>query len=535
MVLQVSLPAHSLVPKCTSCGITLQKTEPQAAGYFIEPKASVPDAQKAAKANPTRLTDKIFDDHFRDLSDEDKSLLLNGAEMDLLSPRNRKPISPSQQERSGHQCLRCRNAHHRSAFDAAEYQTESVAQVMQRVPEDGHLVYVVSLVDFPLSLNEDVFRFRSAKSIQYVITKSDLLFPTNNLASRYGTQFFQDYMHRTYGVPQNHVHVVSGKSDWNTDTFLASIRNNSFFIGSVNSGKSTLLQLVMQVVRKQRESLPNARKERDRQKKQDDIISNARSYAAARLRLRMWEKQKTDIGPGSSFMPGFTRDIIPLELSKSTTVFDVPGFSSKHAAHLYDFLSAKSIKQLQKGALFHKHGTYLSKYVTAKEGQVVTVGGLFFLQVPRGCMYQVRNVINHKVHVFSNMEKAMQVWKDAKDPNAVRDVFLVDHLKTDVEKHVVPPFDGSCDIVLRGLGFVNIKATGARPDPATAEDVIIYLPKGISAVSRVPISKYITKTLSGRDKGGNVLRKEKWVQMSTKELKRYTGKEPFFWPIIPLQ
>ncbi|KAM9887126.1 hypothetical protein OXX79_013843, partial [Metschnikowia pulcherrima] len=102
-------------------------------------------------------------------------------------------------------------------------------------------------------------------------------------------------------------------------------------------------------------------------------------------------------------------------------------------------------------------------------------------------------------------------------------------------KHTVPPFDGSFDLVLRGLGFVNVKATGARPDPNNAEDLVVYLPKGVAAISRVPISKYITRTLSGRDKNGNVLRKEKWVQLSTKEIKRYTGKEAFFEQILPTQ
>lgn len=528
--------ADTLAPKCTSCGITLQKTKPEGEGYFIEPKLSTPAAAKAVKPTSSRLADKVFEEHFDGLSEEDKALLLNGAgddESNTVPLSKPQPKTQKRQVKNGHQCLRCRNAYHKSSFDASEYQTESVGQVMDRIPVDGNLIYVVSLVDFPMSLDEDVFRHRSAKSMQFVITKSDLLFPTNNLASKYGLQFFQDYMFRTYGVPRKQVHVVSGKSDWNTEVFLENVKDNSFFIGSVNSGKSTLLQLVAQVARKQRERLPNARKERIKQKEEDGFILNSRSYAAARERMKMWEKSKAENGPGASFMPGFTRGIIPIELSKSTTVFDVPGFSNVHSAHLYEFLSAGGIKQIQKGAMFHKCGTYLSRYFTAKEGQVVTVGGLFFLQVPRGCMFQIRNVLNHKIHIFSNMEKAMQVWKEPADPEAIRGLFLVDPLKTDIVKHVVPPFDGSFDLVLRGLGFVNIKATGARPDPEDAEDLVVYFPKGIAGISRVPISKYITRTLSGRDKRGNVLRKEKWVKLSTKEIKRYTGKGSFFLPILP--
>ncbi|KAM9908259.1 hypothetical protein OXX69_006103 [Metschnikowia pulcherrima] len=525
--------ADTLVPKCTSCGITLQKTAPENAGFYIEPKP--PSAEvKAAKA--IKSADKVFSERFSSLSDEDKALLLNGAEPDMIPTINaakHKAKSVPASEKEGRQCLRCRNAYHRSAFDASEYQVETVGQVMDRIPANGKLIYVVSSVDFPMSLDESVFRHRSAKSMQFVITKTDLFFQTNNLASRYGLQFFQDYMFRKYGVPRNQVFVVSGKADWNTDTFLDHVKDNSFFIGSVNSGKSTLLQSVAQIAKKQREKLPNARRERAKQKQQDGIILNARTYAAARERLKMWAKSKAENGPGASFMPGFTRGVIPLGISKAITVYDVPGFSGESAAHLYDFLSADSIKQLSKGALFHRTGTYLSKYVTAKEGQVVTVGGLFFLQVPRGCMFQVRNVINHKVHIFSNMEKAMEVWKHAKDPEAVRGLFLVDHAKTDLVKHTVPPFDGSFDLVLKGLGFVNVKATGARPDPKYAEDLVVYLPKGVAAISRVPISKYITRTLSGRDKNGNGLRKEKWVQLSTKEIKRYTGKEAFFEQILP--
>lgn len=507
-----ALLTERLVPKCTLCGITLQTTKPALPGYFIKP-AAVPAAPRV------RATDLAYEQALKDLSDEDKALLFDGAAPEPTPPKPAK----NRPQTAGHQCLRCREAHHRLKFDVAQFGHESVEQVMARVPAEAPLVYVVSATDFPLSLDAEVFRHRLPRTIDFVVTKADLFFATHSLACRYGLPFFQDYLHRAHGVRPERVRLVSGKTDWGTEQLLDTLRDLTMFIGAVNSGKLTLLQLLTLAAHERRARLPNARAEKRQQKEADAQLKSGRTYGALRQARRDTARFKSQHGPGVSHMPGFTRELVPVEVSPLVTLYDVPGFGS--AAPLYELVAPAGVKQLSKGVPFHKAGTYKARYETAREGQVVTVGGLFFMPVPAGCMYRVRNLVNHPVHVFLGMAKALQTWREPLNQRAVDGLFLVNNT-TRLRAFTVPPFDGSFDLVLRGLGFVNITATGRRPDPAAEQPLVVYLPEGIDATWREPIAKYTTRTLSGRDARGNVLRKENWARLSTTEVKRYSGKEP---------
>lgn len=506
------------MPKCTSCGVILQNHTSHTPGYFIDPSA-----QK--KTPRVKRLDQIYEANVKSLSDEDKQLLLNGATGDLLQ----RPFKDAPKI-TKFQCLRCRGAQYESQYDTASFKMESVLNVMQQIPSFAKVAYVLSAVDFPMSLNEDVFKFKSAKSMQFIVTKSDLLFPTKGTAMKKGLSFFQDYLERTYHVPRENVHLVSGSSDWGTDNILDHVRDRMFFIGSVNAGKSTLLQLLIFAAQKRQDALPNARKLRQQQKHENEAAN--KSYAAKREYKRQRAEYMVKNGPGVSFMPGYTQDIIPVPLSNTITVYDAPGFSTPASAHIAEFMSVPAIRQLNKGAPLYKHGLHTLSYQTAKGGQVITVGGLFFMQVPHGSMFRYRNMFNHKAYVFGSMESAMQSWREPKNPDAMQDVFFVDP-KANMVKHVVPPFHGSFDFVVRGLGFMNITATGAKPDPAHAADLVVYLPQGVEAASRLPITQFVTQTLTGKDKFGNPLRKEKWVRQSTTELKKYKGDVPLSRPVTP--
>lgn len=65
----------------------------------------------------------------------------------------------------------------------------------------------------------------------------------------------------------------------------------------------------------------------------------------------------TKVGPGVSYLPGFTRDVIPVEVGLKL-IYDVPGFSSDVSMHqLYNsFKSSKDIHRLIKGTQTFKMG-----------------------------------------------------------------------------------------------------------------------------------------------------------------------------------
>lgn len=522
----ISQITDSLVPRCNSCGIALQTTDSSQDGYYREPSPSAP------KNNPL---DRVFDSHFGKMSAEDQKLLLNGADNLVPSLKTEvRHLRANKKKESKIQCERCRHANYKASFDLAQFPIEPVSGVIESMPPGVPLVYVVSALDFPMSINEEVFKYRLPRLMKFVITKMDLLFANKDMVNKYGERFFQDYLERTYKVPRGNVFCVSGTSDWNGLALLDEIQDGLYIIGTVNSGKSTLILLLLHAVEKQKSELPNARRERQIQKLADEAIAQGRKppsrMSLVRLDIKKIAAFKTQHGPGTSYMPGFTRGNLPFQLTKNKVVYDVPGFSDSQNTRLYDILQPQDIKHLLKSKKVHKLGMYDSHYETVKAGQVLTVGGLFFLQVPQNAMLQVRNCLNHKPHVFKSLEKAMDVFRGPR-PVALKDVFLVDPSKAKLQKYIVPSFFGKKDIVFQFMGHIVITPVGSN---ASTEPFTIYLPEGIEAILRQPITNYITTTLSGRDAHGNPLRKENWKSKSTKEVKRWTGKIPFYSDLILL-
>lgn len=502
-----------LVPKCRSCGIKLQSISKDKPGFYIKQR-------QALKATTKNALDDVYTSVIQNLDQEERSLLKEGSQQlqALAITRQATNFTPSRSdnlksESTELECLRCRHVKFHLKFDNAELSIEPPTKVMESIPPWAKIVYVVSAQDFPMSLDSKVFQFWPARDMLFVVTKGDLLFRNNKTAQEKGLRFFQDYLQRTYDVTPEQVFMVSGQVNWGISKLLSSLHDDSFFIGSVNSGKSTLIQSLLYVQSLLRDKLKN-------QKKADSRDSSV----LRRRRIRDLQEFKERNGPGASYMPGFTRSILPIELCSQKTVFDVPGFGGGESDSLYKIITPAAMKQLQKGVNFHKLGVYTSHYDTIKEGQTATIGGLFFLTVPPQSMYRMRNMINHTIYVFKDHEKAISSWKNSANLPALRDVFLVDSELTELVRYEIPPFVGSVDLVFKNLGFITITATGGMPDDKVP--MVVYLPNEVSVCARVPISKYITKTLSGRDRKGDPLPKKDWVRYSTKEMKRYVGREP---------
>lgn len=524
-----SLITDTLLPKCSSCGVLLQSESKDSPGFFLDVQSAKVHVKKDDKTHNALLSL---------LSEEDRILLLNGASESVpdagseIGKLRKAQKQAKTLQNTKVQCTRCRDALFRSQFVAGQYNPDTVSQVMETIPPYANLVYVISALDFPMSLDPEVFKYRSAQSMQFVITKSDLLFATNALAGKYGLQFFQDYLWRMHQVPSSNVFCVSGQVDWSTDLVYKGIQDNSYFIGKVNSGKSTLILSLLHVAQKHRDNLPNARREVKLQKLQDNLLVHGKKptnrQALIKYNLAATKAFKQVHGPGTSYMPGFTRGILPFELSRTVTVYDVPGFSAI-STELSDIIAPENVKKLCKGQKLHRAGTYKSHYDTVKGGQIYTVGGLFMLQVPCDAMLQVRNMINHELHVFGNIDKAMHVWNNREQYPALRDVYVM-NATTPMRKWIIPSFYGMVDLVIGTFGYISIKPTGSFG----ADPFVVYVPEGIEVIIRQPITDYVTRTLAGRDKKGNVLRKEKWAALSVTEVKRYTGKTPFFSRLVPM-
>lgn len=510
----------------------LQTQDAAKPGYYVQP-GSRPKARKPADVKYEELMAKILD--------EDRALLANGADdvPDIKDElHNIRGIRKKQKDPSKVQCIRCRSAQYKAKFDLDQFQMESPEKIMESIPPASPIVYVVNAVDFPMSINSDVFKYVPASMMTFVVTKNDLLFPKNDLSIKYGERFFRDYLERVHKVPRENVYCVSGANEWNTMKLMEKLKDGLCFIGAVNSGKSTLILSLVHLSHKLKLEQPNSRREREFEKLTNQAIVQGRKPPGRMSLMRQGMKNASDFkqqhGPGVSYMPGFTRGMLPFQLSRNLTVWDVPGFSAKQNAHLHEILDAQNIKLLLKGRKLHKNGMFNSHYETVKPGQAATVGGLFFLETPADSlsMFQIRNCLNFDLHIFKNIDKAKETFATRTDP-AIVSKFIVEAKRAKLTKYIIPSFYGAIDLVFRTLGHITITPTGAK-DP-DAPPLAVYLPQGVEAIIRQPITKYVTTTLAGRDAKGNPLRKEKWVQKSVKEVKRYTGKTPFYSELVPVE
>ncbi|KAI3402842.2 LYS9 [Candida oxycetoniae] len=522
----IALPyLYSVDQKCRSCGVKLQDEDKDKPGYFIKPSAHLVHAKL-----PKRHEDIVFDRHLQSLSKENQELLINNFNVKKGSflptdSQNETPreilqnIYTVKSDKDSMDCIRCRNITFQTSFkmNHEQFPINELHQVVSQIPKSAPLVYLFSALDFPMGINPEIFKFRNPKDIYFIMTKTDNLVEKRNTAGqKYARTFLSDYLEREYGVPFENIFIASSKESWNVSELYRFIPNGSFVIGNINCGKSSAIKSLML----------------------DEELSNKKEQARE-VACKLLYKQKQrfvdsfnkKIGPGISFLPGFTRDIIPVNIGLKT-VYDVPGFSSNSQIHqlFKSFKSPKDIHRLIECNKAYKKGTYNSRYESFKGPQVLSFGGLAYLQLPMNAMYQIRNVTNFNIHQFSNIAKVREIAENI--PVSLENKFVVSNHSIDKQfnSFLVPPFYGSIDLVFENFGYVNIKPTGAKQ---TNELMKLYLYPGMQAIIRQPISNYVAKTFSGYDKNGNPLRKENIFKKSTFRLIRYSGKQPLFSKLIP--
>lgn len=525
--MQVSL-IYNLFASCNSCGIKLQNENPLKPGFYRPPSAG----PKLVKPE-----DESFNRLMNGLLMEDRKLLLNSSDATATLPQTvtaptAAATTTNIKKEGDIQCIRCREAMYKSNFSWDELPVESIDKIISTIPPDGNIVYIVNAVDFPFSLNRLIFKYRNPSQITFLVTKCDLLFPSAQLGNRYGATFFKDYLSRTHGADPEKVFVTSGMIDWNMKDIIKALPDNSYMVGGVNSGKSTVIKSLLYTMEKSKPNYLSSKQQTKLEKQQDRMINSnvANRHQHTKSQRKVEQKFKMTYGPGTSYMPGFTRGHIVHEIDGKTIV-DVPGFSANETHGIYGYLDPSTIKTLSKGVKVHKRGMYDSRYESVRNGQVLTIGGLFYLATPQNAVYQIKNCINHKFHVFTSMDKAISILQSIEKNKALENVFLVNKQSLDkLQKFIIPPFYGSIDLVIKNLGHLNITPTGKKIDN---EPLVIYLPEGVEAIIRQPLTRYITRSLAGRDKNGNPLRKELWKSKSVTHLQRFNGTTPFASLLIP--
>lgn len=505
-----------LFPQCRLCGVKLQTVDKTRPGYFVAGVAKQPLA-KTQKYDELELK----------LSDADRALLGLGP----LAATSTKAHSHDLELTTAPECTRCRDVQYRLQM-VQPLPPLGFHEMMDYVDPTAPVVVVVSALDFPMGFDGGIFRHRSPTDVRVVVNKADLWFSTNQKASKYGATFVEDYFAHKHGIPRHNVAVVLAKLGWNVAKLASWLPQDAHVVGHVNLGKLTLVgQLQLQHLRHEGDVPLTLLQRRQLEKLQDKGIHTTKAL----MKKRLHEKMALVVGPGTLYMPGYTRGVIATDISATKTIYDVPGYDVASGHGVFGLLNAQLLaegrhrfKHVSKGAKVFDKGDHWAHYESVtKRGQVLLFGGLFGVEFPGG-IFQVRNVTAIEPTKFRDYDKFEAVRAEPLAYDGMELKFFGVGTEN-LTRYIIPPFYGPVDVVLRGLGHLSITPTGRKE---LNDAIAVYLPPHLDAVARQPITGYIAKLLTGRDKNGNVLRKEN-MKKSTLALRRYAAKTPLTAQLIP--
>ncbi|EGV60841.1 Mitochondrial ribosome small subunit biogenesis protein [Yamadazyma tenuis] len=439
----------NLVSKCSSCGIQLQSTSAAAPGYI--PLVSHKPFQ--------RQEDTIYNKYTKHLDPEDMALLnLHPTAAESQHPRHKHTSDSSYKD-----CLRCRQIKHKHQFNSVEEtQNLSTTSIIDKVEHiNGQMVYAISAIDFPLGINKQLVN--QYKPI-VVITKCDLIFPQKETMAKF--PFYKEYMTAKFEIPPTNVFLVSSRRDWGLQTLNSVLQSNPqkyFIVGDINSGKSSLISKLL-----------------------------LRDRGDTRMKYDVWAARN---GPGISNLPGFTRGELQFSISNYELI-DLPGLN-----HM-NFPNFARLKNVFKAPPLYRKGLYSSQYDTIKGGQVLAVGGFFYVKLPdNGMILQYKNLINVSPVVLRDTDR-IGALEQKLDPS-LTNKFLIPPT-TKLRKLLIPPFVGKIDLVVKNLGYLELTPTGSKSDNKLIE-VLVPENLDLQIIVRKPLVTYVQKVLSGRNKNGNVL------------------------------
>lgn len=459
---------------CSSCGVELQSNDPNGDGYWVSPENRPNHADRREKNGLAVAKELLLMSHLRDV------------ESPLLREKEPKQERPT--------CQKCLDILHRSQFDLNKQSFTTVDEVMATIPEDAHLVHVVSALDFPLSVSRTVTEGRNPAKIWYIVTKADAFFSKVGQLKETGLPYFQRSLQKLVGADPSHVSLVSGKLGWETESLLSRLPPGKlYFVGGVNSGKSTLVRTLIY--------------------RDDKSLRNSDRY-----------------GPGISEVPGFTSGHLQYPLKGSTAVLiDTPGYAPVNRG-VYQYLLPEDVKKVAK----------VTKYASAERyghavkspdidnklfsgASLYSVGGLFYLQPPKDAVLRVFVNVPGEQAKYRDMERLLKVNDTRSDALGHR--FIVSPAAAhNLERYVIPPFMGKIDVVLRNVGFVTIAPTSRLTDQLYQ----IYVPKGIDVAIRESIFNYIYKAPGPRDSYGHRLDKKDITVRGAKRLRQVPQQKPIF-------
>lgn len=437
---------------CSSCNIAIQSRDTEADGYFKIPKFKT----KVNREGEFKDSESALINEFRSLAGVDPSYKSPVVEYDEITKLKNLELVKTALELN-FQCERCKYISRET-----DIQIREVESIMGSIPKYKTLVYVCSMLDFPLGIDREVIRGRS--NVIYLVNKSDLFYSKDIESQRLGVKYCKQLIEQYTGQRHARVILCSATKGWNVNELLNEIKDEGevYFIGRANAGKSSIIASILQKV-------------------------NGKSHVGEK--------------PGIGSLPGYTRSNKKYSLGASS-IIDTPGFTTTSGVHQYmleEYRGKNKYPQVTPNDVKKLFKPISSKYKKVFNGKdVLTYGGVFYLQPPKKAVVKVQYLFNKLSPLFEAKYGSM---KRAGEVSTLRPVemgkrFLVkEETFSQMEQYELPTIVGNCDVVIQDFGVFSFQPTSS---PSEVDGKFtIWVPRGVKVMVRPSIFKYIYRSRDG--------------------------------------
>lgn len=455
---------------CNSCGVELQNKDAHDKGYYIIPKI---------KPRQNSIQDIKYLLFSQDVQNFHESHDVNNiADFNSTSSNHHDSLV----------CKRCSDLLYQNKYNIKDFNSVSLPKIMENVPKQSRIMLMAPLNEFPFHINKSLLLNKNYKQT-LVLTKSDQLISKKYLLPKILPQFFQSFFKVHLDVKdQFPVVAISTKKKWNIATLLSMIGKESYLIGNANVGKSTLINLFIR-------SYLGFKMYFDRKGK---LVKPKNLESITDNNMHSFIK---DQEAGVSYVPNMTQSMQPYKI-RDRIIYDMPGYSDEHSKGdltLESMINKDWLQRIRKTEL-QNHKRVKSKpystYTGSENGSVYTVGGFLYLKAPPHTINKITKYIPGEPKLFHDMDKALEVFQQCLESDSTSTHPLEKYCgilpvlcnKNNFVRHIIPPFQGSIEIVLKDIGYMLVRPTGAYSFNGLYE---IWVPKGVEVCIREPLERTI--------------------------------------------
>ena len=442
---------------CNSCGVELQSKNAETEGFYPKKEAAV----HTPKTSLERAKYLLFS--------QDLQRLKEGQ----LSDRQAKVEAPPI-------CKRCSDALHQNTYDIEQFPDASYREVIRDVPPQSSILHLASLPEFPLGLNAKLLKNKNFDTT-LVLTKADQVIQSKPILQRDVPLFLKDFLKYQMALPMNKVLAVSSIKGWNIDSLYSFLKAKTYLLGEANVGKSSLINTYVK-------KYLGTKVMKD---KRGNVIDR-KQYGVQNMKQHLKNNSA-----GVYHVPNMTRSLQQYDIN-GKALYDLPGYSDEQkSVALEDIIKRDWLQRIRKTDLFDSRKIKKKHYTSfngTENGACYTIGGILFLVPPKGTTNQIVKYIPGEHSEFKNVDKALEVFKECSTPESEHPLKKYCGItssacdKDNFVRHVLPPFQGSIEIVIKDIGYLMVRSTGAYGFKGLYE---VWLPKGMEMCIREPLEKTI--------------------------------------------